>query len=289
MYQQIASNKAKTWLIMFMFVVLIGVLAVVFGLIFDDMNLIAPVIIGAVIYALIQYFIGGRLALSASGAHEIARADNPRLFHVVENLTITTGLPMPKIYLINDSAPNAFATGHSPQTASVAATTGLLELMDDRELTAVMAHEMAHIGNFDIRVSLVAYGLTVAITFLANAILRSSPRSNNRDSNGLALIIGLVAAVLAPVVATLIQMAVSRNREYLADSTAALTTRDPESLASALAKLQADTQQIKRSSPSMANMYIKNPLKPGLFSRLFSTHPPIEERISRLGAMVDRF
>ncbi len=274
---------------MLLFVALIAGLAYVAGVILDDTNFTLIMIAGALIYALIQYFMASRIALASSGAHEIQRSDNPRLFQIVENLAITTGLPMPKVYLIDDPAPNAFATGRDPEHAAVAATTGLMDLMNDRELTGVMAHEMSHVGNFDIRVSLVAYGLTVAVSFLANIILRSSSRSNNRNNNAIVLVIGLVAAILSPIVATLIQLAVSRNREYLADSTAALTTRDPEGLSSALAKLGQDTQQLQRAEPSMSNMYIKNPLKSGFLGKLFSTHPPIEDRIARLEGLKEKF
>ena len=283
MYSQIASNKRKTWAVMAMFFVIIAILGWLYGQYMGDVNFAYVALIVAAIYATVQYFIAGKLALSVSGAKQIDRADNPRFYSIIENLTITTGLPMPKVYVIDDSAPNAFATGRNPQTASVAATSGLINMMTDRELTGVMAHEMSHVGNFDIKVSLVAFGLTSAISFLADMMIRSSFYGrNSRDRNNNASILLIIGAILAPIAAILIQLAVSRQREYLADATASLTTRDPDGLANALEKLAEDQQVLKHSNSSMANMYIKNPLKIGFLSNLMSTHPSLESRIKRL-------
>lgn len=292
MYSQIDKNKRKTWLVMASFFALIVLIAGLVYLFFDDAAAAVLIVGVSAIYALVQYFLASKMALSMSGARQADRNTAPRLYHVVETLSMATGLPMPKIYIIDDPAPNAFATGRDPQHAAVAATTGLIDLMDEKELTGVMAHEMAHVGNFDIRVSLVAFALTVMITFMADIILRIGFRSNDdRDSSGSAIagVLLIVAAVLAPIAATLIQLAVSRKREYLADATASLTTRDPEALASALEKLSKDNKKLNHASPSMANMYIKNPVKKGFLSKMFSTHPPIEERIKILRDMKGKF
>lgn len=261
---------------------------------YGDSQLLFWVIGGALVYAFLQYFIASKMALAMAGAHQIERRDNPRFYQIVENLSITTGLPMPKVYIMDDISPNAFATGRDPQHAAVAATTGLIDMMSDRELEGVMAHEMAHVGNYDIRVSMIAFGLVAAISMLCDIALRmmrfGGRRSSDRDGgNAIFLVIGLIAVVLGPIIATMIQMAVSRNREYLADATAALTTRDPEALASALEKLSANKNPLRNQNPSMANMYINNPLRSNFLGNLMSTHPPIDERIARLRNMSGQF
>ena len=243
-------------------------------------------------YALIQYFAAGSQALALSGAHQIQKADNPRLYRIVENLSITTGTPMPKVYIINDPAPNAFATGRDPQHASVAATTGLLELLDDSELEGVMAHEIGHVRNYDIRVSMIVFGLVVAVGFIADMLMRMAwfgGRNNNSGGNPIVLVFGLVAFLVAPLVAAVVQAAVSRQREYLADATGALTTRHPDALASALQKLADYGRPMQRQNSTMAHMWISDPTKPGVMDRLFSTHPPIPERIKRLGEIGSGF
>lgn len=229
-----------------------------------------------------------------SGAIEIQKADNPRLFRIVENLCIATGTPMPKIYIINDQAPNAFATGRDPQHAAVAATSGLLDLMDDAELEGVMAHELGHVRNYDIRVSMIVFGLVVAVGFLSDILLRMSffaPRrdSNNGGGNPVMMVLGLVAIIIAPLVATMVQLAISRQREYLADATGALTTRHPEALARALQKLGAYGRPLQKQSSSMAHMWIADPVKPGIVDKMFATHPPLQDRIERLHEMGGKF
>lgn len=242
-------------------------------------------IIGALIYVIITYYAGAKMALSMNGAKRIEKADNPRLWRIVENLSITNGMPMPKVYIIEDQGMNAFATGRDPKHAVVAATTGILERLDDQELEGVMAHEMGHVKNYDIRVSMVAFALTVVISLIADIILRMTFFSDNRNSNALTLVIGIVAAILAPLVATMIQLAISRQREYLADATGALTTRYPEGLASALEKIGQDGGTLRRQNSSTAHLFFANPLKGKALAGLFSTHPPIEERIARLRSM----
>lgn len=283
MYKAIASNKRNTVLIMAVFVALIGAVGWVVSAYLGNTNFAYWVIGGAFVYALLQYFIASKLALALNGAHEIQKRDNPRLYRIVENLSITLGMPTPKVYIIEDKAPNAMATGRDPKHAMVAATTGLLEIMDDRELEAVMAHEMGHVQNYDIRVTMIAFGLVSAIALLSDIVIRILfYGGDRRDMNPIVLAIGLVVVILAPIVATMVQLAISRQREYLADASGAMTTRDSEGLARALEKLQAYGQPMRRQTTSTAHLFLNNPLKPGFLSKLFSTHPPLEERIKRL-------
>lgn len=287
MYSAIAANKRKTVFMMFLFVLLVAGLGWLYGSIYDEPLITPYVLIGALIYVLISYYSSSKLALSMNGAHAIQKSDNPRLWRIVENLSITNGMPMPKVYIIDDPAPNAFATGRDPNHAVVAASTGLLEVLDDKELQGVMAHEMGHVKNYDIRVSMIAFGLVAAISILADIMLRLTWfRGDDDDSgNSLFFVIGIVGAILAPIVATLIQLAISRRREYLADATGALTTRYPEGLASALAKIGRHGSAMRRQNPSTAHLFFANPLKKGSITGLFSTHPPIEDRIARLHEM----
>jgi protease htpX homolog len=293
MYKEIDANKRKTWLIMLVFLGLIAGLSVLIASLAGEVYISLYVILAALVYAFIQYFIASKMALFMAGAKPIELRDNPRFYRIVENLSITTGLPMPKVYVIDDPSPNAFATGRNPQHAAVAATTGLIDMMTDRELEGVMAHEMAHVGNYDIKVSMIAFGLVAAISVLCDIGLRIAIRgagdSDDDGAGAILLVVAIVAAVFGPIIAMMVQMAVSRNREYLADATAALTTRDPESLASALTKLSENKTILRNQNPSMANMYINNPLKKGWLSKMTSTHPPIEERIARLQQMAGQF
>lgn len=291
MYSAIKANKRNTVIIMAVFLMIISALGFLAGYLWDDYFITIMVVVIAAIYALIEYFAASWMAIAISGGREITKADNPMLWNTVENLAIASGLPMPRVFIIDDPAPNAFATGRDPQHSYVAATTGLLQIMDKRELTGAMAHEMSHVGNYDIRVSMIVFGLVAAIGLISDIVLRMTffggrdRDSDSKSSSPIFLILGLVAAILSPIIATLVQLAVSRQREYLADSSAALLTRDPEGLASALNKLQQSGRPMRKQSTEMAHMYISNPLKPGLFSRMFSTHPPIEERIARLQQM----
>lgn len=295
MYSAIAANKRNTIFIMLVFLVIIGGLGWFAAYMYGDINIAIFTVVIAAAYAFFQYYLASSQALSMAGAIEIQKADNPRLFRIVENLCIATGTPMPKVYIINDQAPNAFATGRDPQHASVAATSGLLDLMDDAELEGIMAHELGHVRNYDIRVSMIVFGLVVAVGFLADMLVRMSFfAGNRRDDNGgggnpVVMIFGLVAMIIAPLVATLVQLAISRQREYLADATGALTTRHPEALASALQKLGAYGRPLQKQSSSMAHMWIADPEKPGLAERMLSTHPPIAERIERLHEMGGKF
>jgi heat shock protein HtpX len=287
-YRAIAANKRNTWVIMVFFVAIIAGLGYVFDLYFSGGGtgvVFYGVVIGALIYVAIQYYSAGNQALSMAGAKPITKADNPRLYRVVENLAITTGLPMPKVYIVEDPAPNAFATGRDPEHAAVAATTGLLEIMDDAELEGVMAHELAHVKNFDIRVTTIVFGLVVVVGLLADVLARMAffgGMRRNGGGNPLILVVGILAMILAPLLAALIQAAISRQREYLADATGALTTRHPEALASALEKLGQYGRPLKKQQASMAHLWMADPIQPGVIDRMFQTHPPIKDRVARL-------
>lgn len=290
MYSAIAANKRNTLLIMAVFIGLVSGIGYLVSLYFGNTSITLWVVIGALVYALVQYYAASSLAVMSTGAVEIEKADNPRLWRIVENLAITDGLPMPKVYVIDDPAPNAFATGRDPKHAVVAATTGIMEVMTDRELTAVMAHEMGHVKNYDIRVSMIAFGLVSAIGILSDIAMRMLIFGDNRERNihPIVLVVGIILIVLAPIAAMLVQMAISRQREYLADATGALTTRDSEGLASALDKLGQFGQPMKKQNSSTAHLFFSNPLKSGFFSKIFSTHPPLEDRIARLRKNADK-
>ncbi|MEH6780536.1 MAG: M48 family metallopeptidase [Rhodoglobus sp.] len=287
MYRAIAKNKRNTVLIIILFVILIGFLGFALSFLMggDPLTVTIGTIIGAGAFTVIQYYAASKQALSMSGAVEIQKADNPRLYRIVENLSITTGTPMPKVYIVNDPAPNAFATGRDPEHAAVAATTGILDLLDDAELEGVMAHEMGHVQNYDIRVSMIVFGLVVAVGFISDIALRFTlfgGRGNNNNSNPIMIVVGLAALVISPLVAAAVQASISRQREYLADATGALTTRHPDALASALQKLSDYSRPMKKQNSTMAHMWISDPTKPGIMDRLFSTHPPLADRVARL-------
>ena len=289
MYRAIAANKRNTWFIMVFFLILVGALGYVADIFLSGTGtgvVFFGVLIGALVYVGIQYYSAGSQALAMAGAVQIQKADNPRLYRIVENLSITTGLPMPKVYLVNDPAPNAFATGRDPEHAAVAATTGLLEIMDDAELEGVMAHEIAHVRNFDIRVTTIVFGLVVVVGVVADVLARMAffggSRRDSGGGNPLILIVGIAAMILAPLLAALIQAAISRQREYLADATGALTTRHPEALASALEKLGQYGRPLKKQQASMAHLWMADPIQPGVIDRMFQTHPPIADRVKRL-------
>ena len=298
MYSAIAANKRNTIIIIGVFVALLSGISLWWGS-YSGNGSSALLIVGFIlIYTLIQYYAAGKFAIASTGAIEISKAENPRLWRIVENIAISQGMPMPKVYVIPDPAPNAFATGRDPDHAIVAATSGLLEIMDDKELQGVMAHEMAHVKNYDIRVSTIVFGLVSAISLLADFAIRMTFYSNfNRDSrvgNAAAIqlafwAVGIVAAIIAWLIGPLVSAAVSRQREYLADATSVDMTRYPEGLASALDKLGQYGRPMRRPSKSMAHMYISDPVKPGFVERMFSTHPPIGARIERLKKMGGAF
>ncbi len=274
---------------MVFFIAIIGLLGWVFSNLYGggNLNYLYLAFAASAIYALIQYFLAAKIATAVNGAREIEKKDNPRLWRTVENLAITAGMPMPKVYIMDDPAPNAFATGRDPQHAVVCATTGLLEIMNDTELEAVMAHEMSHVRNYDIRVMMIVFGLVSAIGFIADMLMHIMWWGGDDDDrpNPVFIVLGIAAAILAPIIATLVQLAVSRRREYLADSSGALLTRYPEGLADALEKIAHTGSTTRHQNSATAHLFFANPLKASFAANLLSTHPPIEERIAKLRQM----
>jgi heat shock protein HtpX len=295
LYTAIARNKRNTWFILIAFILLLAGAGVLAGwLMGNNWWVTAFILLFAAGYATFQYFFADREAIAMSGAQEVSKAEAPRYYRIVENLCITTGSTMPKLYVVEDPAPNAFAMGRTPEQASITVTTGLFELMTDRELEGVLGHELGHIRNYDIRVSLIVFGLVVAIGILADMLLRfaffgGGRRGGNGQAQLFVLLFGLVAAIVAPLLAGAVQAAISRQREYLADATSAMTTRDPDGLASALEKLEQYGRPLRRPNTSMAHLWIADPLRPNAIERLFSTHPPLPDRIERLHQMGGSF
>lgn len=294
MYQQISENRIKTTLLFVGFFVFIIGLAWLIGYYYDLPWPLPAAVAVSVVQALISYYSGDKIALAVSGAKPITKADQPALYRMVENLAITAGLPKPAVYLIDDSAINAFATGRDPKHASIAVTTGVLERLANEELEGVLAHELSHVSNYDIRVSTITVVLVGTIALLSDLFLRSLWYGGRRRDNegggqmqGILMLLALVLAILAPIIASLIQLAVSRKREYLADASGVLLTRYPEGLAQALEKIGADHEPLEVANKATAHLYIANPLKDyaGRINSLFSTHPPLKDRIRRLRKM----
>lgn len=282
MYKQIAANKRNTILIMIFFVIVIGVIGGIFAFTFRDPWIEVGILVISLIYAVIQYFAASSLAVAMTGAKPIEKKDYPVYYNAVENLSLTAGIPMPKVYVIDDPAPNAFATGRDPKHAVIAATTGLLDIMNKNELEAVVGHELSHIKNYDIRVSMITFGLVCIIGFIADLGLRMSYYGDKEDRSPVGAVILLITAIFAPLVASLAQLAVSREREYLADISSANLTRYPEGMISALKKLAEHGRPMRRQNAAAESLYIANPLKKSSFSHFFSTHPSFEKRIERL-------
>jgi len=287
MYSQIAANKRKTILLMLVFVALVGAVAYGFSLYFSDDSIVVFALGFAIIYSLIGYFASAKISLGLSGAKPIAKRDAPELYRIVENLTIAGGMPMPQVYIMDDPAPNAFATGRDPKHSYVAVTSGLLEIMDKTELEGVIAHELSHVKNYDIRVMAITAALVSVIAILSDMLIRMSIWGGDDDNNSsVGIFIAIGVAVITPLIAMLVQLAVSRKREYLADASGAELTRYPEGLASALKKLEAYGKPMRRASTATSHLFISNPLgKKGIASSLLSTHPPLQERIAKLEHM----
>ncbi len=286
MYDQISSNKHRTWILLGTFLVLLWALAFLIGKAVGRPGILFFIGVFAIGYALISYFVGDKMALAVNGCQQIEKKDDPRLWRTVENLAITDGLPMPKVYIMNDPAPNAFATGRDPNHSAVCATTGLLQIMNDTELQGVIAHELGHVKNFDIRVNTLAFALVGVISMIADFFLQFAFwGGDDRENNNQLAILALVAAIVAPIAASLLQLAISRRREYLADATGVLTTRYPQGLESALAKIGQVGSATRKQNTSTAHMFFASPLKGHSLLNLFSTHPPIEARIKALKLM----
>lgn len=287
MYEQISSNKRRTFFLLVFFLALLWGFAFIISKAFGQPDLLFLIGIFSLVYAAISYFSGSKMALAVNGAKQIEKKDDPRLWRIVENLAITDGLPMPKVYIMDDPSPNAFATGRDPNHSAVCATSGLLKIMSDTELEGVIAHELGHIKNYDIRVNTLAFALVGVISLIADFFLRISffGGDDRESSNQLTIILAIVAAVLAPLAATMLQLAISRRREYLADATGALTTRYPDGLASALEEIEKTGSATRKQNTSTAHMFFANPLRGHSLLNLFSTHPPLEARIKALHEM----
>ena len=287
MYEQISDNKRRTVVLLLSFIVLLWGLAYLISQATGQRGLLFIIGLFSLSYAVFSYFAGAKMALAVNGAKQIQKKDNPRLWRTVENLSITEGLPMPKVYIMNDPALNAFATGRNPEKSAVCATTGLLDTLNDSELEGVMAHELGHVKNYDMRVNTLAFALVGIVSMIGDFFLHISlfGRGERREGNQLFYALALVAVILAPIAATLIQLAISRRREYLADATGALTTRYPEGLADALEKIGKRGSVTRTQNTATAHMFFANPLAGKTLASLFSTHPPVQERIRILREM----
>ena len=298
LYKQIASNKRKTWILLIVFFLLLAIVGYAVGFLFMNSGIwgVTVAMIIGFIYALTMIFQSTEIVMSMNGAREVDRNEEPVLYHVVEDMAMVAQIPMPRVYVINDPGLNAFATGSNPQNAAVAATSGLLEIMNREELEAVIGHEVSHIRNLDIRISTIAVALASAITLLSSMAGRMmwwggasrSRRSNDRDGGGIEvimLVVSLLAIVLAPLAATLVQLAISRQREFLADASSVELTRNPQGMINALLKLENSQPMTHHVDDASSALYINDPQKPGFLKKLFYTHPPISERIERLKNM----
>lgn len=294
MYSQIDSNKRRTLGLFFVFFILLILVGWGLSYYFQSSLILVIAVVVAVVQSWVSYFYSDKISLLATGAKPASRAEYLELHRIVENLAITGGLPKPGIYVIKDPSPNAFATGRNPKHASIAVTTGLLERLEKNELEGVIAHELSHIGNYDILVMTVAVTLVGTIVLASDIILRSfwfRGSGSNRNEGGYVIIIAIALAVLAPIFAKLIQLAVSRKREYLADASGVLLTRYPEGLATALEKIEGNEQRMKSANRATAHLFINEPFgvddrkKKSWLRSVFSTHPPIPDRVKKLRKM----
>lgn len=291
LYTQASKNVERTWALMASFFILVIAIGYLFSYLYDSPGILYGAVIFSVFMNIFSYWNSDKIALSLSRAIPADMAQFAELHRIVENLAITAGLPKPRVYIINDEAPNAFATGRNKEHSAIAVTTGLLRILDKTELEGVLAHELSHVGNKDILVSTVAVVLAGFISILSHIFLRGMAwgggRRDDREGGGVLMIVGIVLAILAPIFATLVQLAISRKREYLADASGALLTRYPDGLANALQKIGQYAQPMKSANKATAHLFIANPFG-GIgkkVSGLFSTHPPIEKRISILRQM----
>lgn len=289
LYTQKDSNIRKTWLLFTLFFGVIIGFGWFFAQVYGDSGILYIAVIFSVGMSIVSYWFSDKIVLSMSHAEPVTKENAKELYNIVENLAITAGLPLPKIYLINENVPNAFATGRNPEHAVVAVTTGLLDRLNRSELEGVIAHELSHIGNRDMFISTAAVILVGFISIISDFFMRSlwwRGRGERRDIHPILILIGIILAILAPIAGTLIRLAISRKREFLADASGALLTRYPEGLASALEKISSDTRPMRAASNTMAHLWFDDPFdnkkqKP-FFHGLFLTHPPVEERIRAL-------
>lgn len=296
LFDQIASNKRRTWFLLIAFFGLLALIGAAVGYLWLDSafgGLILAFIIGG-IYAISMIFQSTEVVMAMNGAREVSEQEAPELYHVVQDMAMVAQIPMPRVYIVEDASPNAFATGSKPENAAVAATTGLLAIMNREELEGVMGHEVSHIRNYDIRISTIAVALASAITMLSSLAGRmmwfggGRRRSNRDNDNGLGvilLIVSLLAVILAPLAATLVQLAISRQREFLADASSVEMTRNPQGMINALLKLGHSQPMEHDVDNASAALYINDPKKEGGLKKLFYTHPPISERVERLRKM----
>jgi heat shock protein HtpX len=289
LYTQQSTNVTKTFMLMGVFLVMVIAISYAVSWYMGNSLILYIGAAFAILTSVGSYWYSDKIVLSMTNAHPVTKAEAPELYSVVENLSITAGLPMPKVYIVDDPAPNAFATGRDPEHAVVASTTGLLRVLDRSELEGVMAHELAHVGNRDMLVMTVAVVLAGFVAIIADFLSRSLMYGgNNRDRHPAFLIAGIIGIILAPIAAKLIQLAISRKREYLADATGALLTRYPEGLASALEKISAHAQPMQKASHATAHLFISDPFQEEgrsigqKISSLFQTHPPVADRIKKL-------
>jgi heat shock protein HtpX len=292
MYSEITSNKRRSIILIILFTLFIAALGYIFSLGMGDESygLVALSLIISVIMTLVSYFQGDKIALWTNGARPISEEENKYVYRIVNNLCIADGIPVPKIYIMDDPAINAFATGRDPKHASIAITTGAIQKLENEELEGVVAHELSHVKNYDIRFMMLVAVLVGAVSILAQIFFRSGRifggRRNSKDNAaGIFFIIGIVLAILSPIIAELIKLAISRKREFLADASGSLLSRYPEGLARALEKIQAENMPMQRASDATAHLFLANPFKASGLKSLFATHPPIEERIRRLRQM----
>jgi len=293
-YQNIDQNKRDTVVIMVLFIAVVSFVGWFLGQYFFEgsgASFIGMALIFSGISSFISYYTSDKIVLAISGASEVSEEEAPKLHKLVENMCIASGIPKPRVYLIEDDAMNAFATGRDPNHSVICFTTGIVSNLEKRELEGVVAHEMSHIGNFDIRLMSIVSVLVGMVTLLADWFTRGmfyGRRKRDSEGSSILFLIGIILIILSPIIATLIKLAVSREREFLADSTGALITRYPKGLANALKKLAADKEVLEAANGATAHLYITNPIRSnisGFMSTLFSTHPPIEERIARLESM----
>jgi len=289
LYTEQSKNVTKTWLLMTVFFVIVILMGWFFSTYYNNPNILYFFVIFSILMNIFSYWFSDKIVLKLAGAKEARKEEYFNLYTSVENLAITAGLPMPKVYVVNDPAPNAFATGRDKKHAVVCATTGLLAILDKTELEGVMAHELSHIGNRDMLLSTVVVVLVGFITILADVFTRSlffgGHRNSDNKGNAVLMVIGIILSILAPIFAILIQLAISRKREFLADASGALLTRYPEGLANALKKIGEYSRPMARQSSAISHLYIADPKGAGFGKKirgLFATHPPVEERVKAL-------